>query len=75
MIMRGAAPDKTNLLFDLLFDPAHFIMERKMMFGIKQRAEMGSSMAPSPSSPESNPDKSCPGVVHGESNCKSRTVS
>jgi hypothetical protein len=39
LIMRGAAPDKTSLLYDLMFDPAHFIMERKMMLGIKERAE------------------------------------
>jgi hypothetical protein len=29
-----------QMLFDfLVFDPAHFVMERKMMLGIKQRAE------------------------------------
>lgn len=39
LILRGAAPDKTNLLYDLIFDPGHFIMERKMMLGIKERAE------------------------------------
>jgi len=39
LIMRGAAPDKTSLLYDLVFDPAHFVMERKMMLGIKERAE------------------------------------
>ena len=42
LIMRGAAPDKTNLLYDFVFDPAHFIMERKMMLGIKERAERDS---------------------------------
>ena len=39
LIMRGAAPEKTGMLYDLVFDPAHFVMERKMMLGIKQRAE------------------------------------
>jgi len=39
LIMRGAAPDETSLLYDLVFDPAHFIMERKMMLGIKERVE------------------------------------
>jgi hypothetical protein len=29
-----------QMLFDfLVFDPAHFVMERKMMLGIKERAE------------------------------------
>src|SRR5512142_2951634 len=39
LIIRGASPDKTGLLYDLVFDPAHFVMERKMMLGVKQRAE------------------------------------
>jgi hypothetical protein len=39
LIMRGAAPDKTGVLYDLVFDPAHFVMERKMMLGIKERVE------------------------------------
>jgi hypothetical protein len=58
LIMRGAAPDKASLLYDLVFDPAHFVMERKMMLGIKERAEVFNSIAPSSSSPESNPHKS-----------------
>ena len=37
--MRGTAPEKTSFLYDFIFDPAHFVMERKMMLGIKQRAE------------------------------------
>lgn len=33
-----------QMLFDfLVFDPAHFLMERKMMLGIKQRAERRAS--------------------------------
>jgi hypothetical protein len=39
LIMRGAPPDEPGLLYRLTFDPAHFIMERKMMLGIKERAE------------------------------------
>jgi hypothetical protein len=39
LIMRGAAPDKTSFVYDLFFDPAHFVMERKMMLGIKERVE------------------------------------
>jgi hypothetical protein len=39
LLTRGAAPDRTGLLWKLVFDPGHFIMERKMMLGIKQRAE------------------------------------
>lgn len=42
LITRGAAPDKSGLLYDLVFDPAHFIMERKMMLGIKERCERAS---------------------------------
>ena len=47
LIIRGRGefnPDLKNPLLNLLlwrgiFEPAHFIMERKMMLGIKQRAE------------------------------------
>jgi len=47
LIIRGRGdyyPDFKNALinfiyFRLLFEPAHFIMERKMMLGIKERAE------------------------------------
>jgi len=39
LILRGTVPDKTSIMYDLLFDPAHFIMERKMMLGIKERVE------------------------------------
>jgi hypothetical protein len=39
--MRGVVPDKNSFLYDLVFDPAHFVMERKMMLGVKQRAERG----------------------------------
>jgi hypothetical protein len=45
LIMRGAAPDETILLYDFVFDPAHFIMERKMMCGIKERAERDERLA------------------------------
>jgi hypothetical protein len=43
--MRGAAPDETSLLYDFVFDPAHFIMERKMMCGNKERAERDEHLA------------------------------
>jgi hypothetical protein len=47
LIVRGRGdyePDWKNAALNVLFwrgvfEPAHFIMERKMMFGIKQRAE------------------------------------
>lgn len=39
LVLRGAMPEETSFLYDLVFDPAHFIMERKMMLGIKARAE------------------------------------
>lgn len=47
LIIRGRGdfnPDLKNALFNLIlwrgvFEPAHFIMERKMLIGIKQRAE------------------------------------
>ena len=47
LIIRGRGefnPDLNNAILNLLlwrgiFEPAHFIMERKMMLGIKQRAE------------------------------------
>lgn len=43
LIVRSRAGDFSNLpqmIFDfLIFDPAHFMMERKMMLGIKERAE------------------------------------
>jgi hypothetical protein len=47
LIIRGRGefnPDLKNFILNLLlwrgiFEPAHFIMERKMMLGIKQRAE------------------------------------
>jgi hypothetical protein len=47
LIIRGRGdfnPDLNNALLNLIlwrgvFEPAHFIMERKMLFGIKQRAE------------------------------------
>lgn len=47
LIIRGRGdyyPDFKNALlnfiyFRLIFEPAHFIMERKMMLGIKERAE------------------------------------
>jgi len=43
LIVRSRGPQKPRLeekIFrTLLFDPAHFIMERRMMLGIKRRAE------------------------------------
>jgi hypothetical protein len=47
LIVRGRGdynPDLRNaclnfLLWRVIFEPAHFIMERKMLLGIKQRAE------------------------------------
>lgn len=47
LIIRGRGefnPDLKNPLLNFIlwrgiFEPAHFIMERKMMLGIKQRAE------------------------------------
>jgi hypothetical protein len=39
LIMRGAGPEGFNIFRRAIFDPGHFIMERKMMLGIKQRAE------------------------------------
>lgn len=49
LIIRGRGefnPDLKNALLNFLlwrgvFEPAHFIMERKMMLGIKERAEAG----------------------------------
>ena len=54
MIIRGRGefnPDLKNPILNLLlwrgvFEPAHFIMERKMMLGIKQRAEQKSRDLP-----------------------------
>jgi hypothetical protein len=43
--MRGAAPDETSSLYDIVFDPVHFIMERKMMLGIKGRVERDEHLA------------------------------
>jgi hypothetical protein len=31
------------IVFDLMFDPGDFVMMRKMLLGIKQRAEAGAS--------------------------------
>jgi hypothetical protein len=45
LIMRGAAPDETSSLYDIVFDPVHFIMERKMMLGIKGRVERDEHLA------------------------------
>jgi hypothetical protein len=39
LIVRSRSGAKANPLRFLLFDPAHFIMERKMMLGIRDRAE------------------------------------
>jgi hypothetical protein len=43
LIMRSRSSEQLSFLeklFDhFVFDPAHFIMERKMMLGIKERAE------------------------------------
>jgi hypothetical protein len=43
LVVRSRGPQKPRLgekLFrTLFFDPVHFIMERKMMLGIKRRAE------------------------------------
>lgn len=39
LIMRGAPPEEPSLMYRVAFDPAHFIMERKMMLGFKERAE------------------------------------
>ena len=43
LIIRGRGNRPPGLLswfgHYVLFEPAHFVMERKMMFGIKQRAE------------------------------------
>lgn len=58
LIIRGRGdfnPDFKNTLLNIIvwriiFEPAHFIMERKMMLGIKERAENGlqqSSLQPS----------------------------
>jgi hypothetical protein len=52
LIMRSRAGGKPGILGKLwswfIFDPAHFIMERKMMFGIKHRAERAAAQAGSP---------------------------
>ncbi|HEU4479815.1 MAG TPA: SRPBCC family protein [Pyrinomonadaceae bacterium] len=53
LIIRGRGefnPDLKNALLNFIlwrgvFEPAHFIMERKMMLGIKQRAEASATMA------------------------------
>jgi hypothetical protein len=43
----GQDPNLFKRLFDfLVYDPAHFIMERKMMLGIKKRAEAACSATP-----------------------------
>jgi hypothetical protein len=43
LLVRSRSGNYSNLpqmMFDfMVFDPAHFVMERKMMLGIKQRAE------------------------------------
>ena len=39
LIVRSRSGAKANPFRFLLFDPAHFIMERKMMLGIRDRAE------------------------------------
>ena len=40
--VRGSyEPRWLALLFYTLLEPAHFLMERKMMLGIKERAESG----------------------------------
>jgi len=39
LIMRGSSPEQSGFFHRELFDPAHFIMERKMMLGIQRRAE------------------------------------
>lgn len=39
LIMRGCGPEGFSLARREVFDPAHFIMERGMMLGIKERAE------------------------------------
>ena len=53
LIIRGRGefnPDLKNALLNFIlwrgvFEPAHFIMERKMMLGIKQRAEASATIA------------------------------
>lgn len=53
LIIRGRGefnPDLKNALLNFIlwrgiFEPAHFIMERKMMLGIKQRAETSTAIA------------------------------
>ncbi len=39
LIMRGVGPEGFDFFRREIFDPGHFIMERKMMLGIKARAE------------------------------------
>jgi hypothetical protein len=39
LIVRSRSGPRESAFRFLLFDPAHFIMERKMMLGIRDRAE------------------------------------
>lgn len=39
LVMRGCGPEGYSFLRREVFDPIHFIMERKMMLGIRERAE------------------------------------
>ena len=44
---RGVSPPRVQRLFELLvFEPMHFVMERRMLLGLKERAE-GSRLSPS----------------------------
>jgi hypothetical protein len=45
LVMRGVGPEGFNLFRREIFDPGHFIMERKMMLGIKARAEGNQAFA------------------------------
>jgi hypothetical protein len=45
LIMRGCGPEGFSILRREIFDPGHFIMERGMMLGIKERAEKNQAFA------------------------------
>jgi hypothetical protein len=49
------------LYWRVLFEPAHFVMERKMLLGIKQRAEAASAHSPARELPIAAPRRSVPG--------------
>ncbi len=46
LIVRSRSGFKAGLIRFLVFDPVHFIMERKMMLGIRDRAEAGPEALP-----------------------------